>query len=280
MESGDLRFKYPISNFQFHSTGRSLDGDRSNHSLVAGHIVIDMPSERTSRSRRRLVTHLVTGGISVLLVGGLYAILPIVYPAVATDPRAVRQGVVPIFRISISTGYVSLLLLVFCMSIGTWHLLKDRRRGPVHVDLRRDVGIWAGALGLVHVAIGLFIHVPRDSVRNVIYNFVVPPRLESASFLRLGPFGIANHVGLLATILVILLLAISNDAATRKLGSRRWKFWQRSTCVVLGLLVIHSVLYQLVEHRPPVFVAAFVLVIVFAAAAQLVGTRFYTRYRG
>ena len=148
------------------------------------------------------------------------------------------------------------------------------------MDVRRDVGIWAGALGLVHVAIGLFIHVPRDSLRNVIYNFVVPPRIESSGLIRLGHFGIANHVGLLATILVILLLAISNDAATRKLGPRRWKFWQRSTYVVFGLLVIHSVLYQLVEHRPPAFVAAFVLVILFATAAQLIGSRLYARYRG
>jgi len=213
-----------------------------------------------------------------VLVAILYATLPFVYPAVATDPRAMRQGVVSIFRISISTGYVSLLLLVFCMSIGTWHLITKHRRGPRHLDLRRDVGLWAGALGLVHVGVGLFIHVPRDSVRNVIYNFVFPPQMESARVLRLGPFGIANQAGLFATLLVILLLAISNDLAAKRLGARRWKRWQRSTYVLLGLLIVHSVLYQRVEHRPPVFVVASLVVMGFVVVAQLIGWALYRRW--
>ena len=98
-------------------------------------------------------------------------------------------------------------------------------------------------------------------------------------WIRLGPFGFANHLGLIATLLVILLLAISNDYSLRKLGTRRWKSWQRWTYYLAGLLVIHSVLYQLVEHRPVLFVVLFAIVMVLGLAIQLYGVALYRRRR-
>ena len=232
-----------------------------------------------SRRRERVVTHLVTFGVAALLVAILYFLLPVVYPPLASRPGSARQGTVPLFRISISTGYVSVLLLVFSLSIGPWNLFRKRRRAPAHLDLRRDVGIWAGVLALVHVGFGSFIHVRRDALSNVIYNFIYPPHIENAAWIRLGPFGFANHLGLIATLLVILLLAISNDYSLRKLGTRRWKSWQRWTYYLAGLLVIHSVLYQLVEHRPVLFVVLFAMVMVLGLAIQLYGVALYRRRR-
>ena len=230
-----------------------------------------------SRRQKRVVTHLVTFGVAALLVAILYFFLPVVYPPLTTRPGVARQGTVPLFRISISTGYVSVLLLMYSLAIGPGNLLRKRRRTPAHLDLRRDVGIWAGVLALVHVGFGSFIHVRRDALSNVIYNFIYPPHIENAPFIRLGPFGWANHVGLIATLLIILLLAISNDYALRKLGTRRWKSLQRWTYYFVGLLAIHSVLYQLVEHRPLPFVVLFGVVMVLGLAIQLYGVRLYRR---
>ena len=67
---------------------------------------------------------------------------------------------------------------------------------------------------------------------------------------------------MIATLLIILLLAISNDYSLRKLGTRRWKSLQGWTYYFVGLLAIHSVLYQLVEHRPVPFVVLFAAVMV------------------
>jgi sulfoxide reductase heme-binding subunit YedZ len=62
-------------------------------------------------------------------------------------------------------------------------------------------------------------------------------------------FGIGNHSGLLAALLFLLLLAISNDLSLRRLGTSRWKFLQRWTYVAVALALIHAVAYQFVEKR-------------------------------
>lgn len=231
-----------------------------------------------TRRSRRVFVNLVTVGLSLLIVAALYFLLPLIYPVLATHPGAARQGHNPLFRVSIGTGYVSVLLLVFSLLIGPWHLIRKHRRVPVHLDLRRDVSIWAGVYALIHVGFGLFIHVRRDHLSNLIYNFIYPPHVEHISPIRLGFFGIANHLGLIATLLVLVLLAISNDYSVRTLGSTRWKAWQRWTYYFSGLVVIHSILYEQVEHRPVAFIVAFALVVLIGLVAQIVGMVFYRRH--
>ena len=86
-----------------------------------------------SRRQKRVVTHLVTFGVAASLVAILYFLIPVVYPSLTTRPGVARQGGAPIFRISISTGYVSVLLLAYSLSIGPWNLLRKRSRVPIWV---------------------------------------------------------------------------------------------------------------------------------------------------
>src|SRR4051794_36339235 len=63
----------------------------------------------------------------------------------------------PIHILTIILGYLALALLAVTLAIGP--LAVGRRgRTPVNIDLRRDVGIWAGLTGLAHAVLGLQIH--------------------------------------------------------------------------------------------------------------------------
>src|SRR3954467_12272387 len=70
---------------------------------------------------------------------------------VATAPPDVRH------RLSMATAYAALAFLAASLALGTWNVLT-RRPNPVSFDLRRDIGIWAGVLALLHTVIGLTVH--------------------------------------------------------------------------------------------------------------------------
>ncbi len=157
------------------------------------------------------------------------------YSAVRSDRWA--------FRLSLATGYVGLALLGATLLTGALNVLRDRRN-PVSTDLRRDMGIWCGIITLGHVVVGLQVH-----MRNMLLYFF----REAGEAKRLVPrfdlFGFANYTGLIAALVVVLLLALSNDASLRSLGSKRWKFLQRWNYAVMVLTVLHSTAYQILERR-------------------------------
>src|SRR5215212_3504165 len=62
-----------------------------------------------------------------------------------------------IYRLSMATGYVSVVLIAWAMMIGPWRVRRGRP-APASTDLRRDVGIWGGIFGLAHVVTGLQVH--------------------------------------------------------------------------------------------------------------------------
>jgi sulfoxide reductase heme-binding subunit YedZ len=95
-------------------------------------------------------------------------------------------------------------------------------------------------------------------------------------FKRLHPlslqntqFGFANYVGLVAALLFLLLIAISNDPSVRSLGIRRWKSLQRWTYIAFGLTVAHGIAYQLVEKRHLPWVLLFAFLVVAVTAIQV-----------
>src|SRR5690242_4546338 len=60
-------------------------------------------------------------------------------------------------KLSFSTAYPALFLLLLTLAIGPFNILT-RRRNPVSSDLRRDIGIWAGILSLFHSVVGQNVH--------------------------------------------------------------------------------------------------------------------------
>lgn len=197
-----------------------------------------------------------------LLLGGASAVLAIAVYAVADDKAMVS------FKASMAFGYASLALLALSLAIGPWRVLRGRPN-PVSSDLRRDVGIWCALLALAHVATGLAVHMGG---RAWLY-FIAPPERRHLIPLRLDGFGLANYTGLVATIILSLLLAISNDRALRRLGTHRWKSVQRLNYLAAALVALHGVVYAYIDKRSIGFIVLLLVLVAIAAALQLAGMR-------
>lgn len=60
----------------------------------------------------------------------------------------------PIWRLSMASAFGGLVLLSLSLIVGPWNRLRGHPN-PVSGYFRRDIGIWAGVLGIVHVIVGL-----------------------------------------------------------------------------------------------------------------------------
>lgn len=205
---------------------------------------------------RRVRRHLILGVMSALLSASLYGVID-------TDD--------PLFAWSMTTAYVSMALLVAALVVGPWRVLRGQAP-TANSGLRRDLGIWGGAIAVLHVIIGIQVH-----FRGRPWLYFVPPFEQRGIVpLRNDLFGFANYTGLLATILVSVLLALSNDRALRRMGVERWKRWQRLNYYGMALIAAHGGAYQLIEGRSPGFVVLMLLLTVIAAVLQIAG---YVRIR-
>lgn len=172
-----------------------------------------------------------------------------------------------VHRWSMATAYAGLALLVATLAIGPWNVLR-RRPNPVSTDLRRDVGIWAGVLSIVHFVVGWQVHMPH----RYLY-FLREVKGSGALVPRTDLFGFANYTGLVAVLIAGLLLALSNDHYLRRLGTARWKRMQRWNYALVAFVVAHGVAFQVIEERKLPFVLAFGFLSASAALVQFLGWR-------
>jgi sulfoxide reductase heme-binding subunit YedZ len=203
--------------------------------------------------RRRLIGH------HVLLAAVSAAGLVVAY--------ALTASANPVYRASMATAYVGMALLVATLAIGPLNVLR-RRANPVSTDVRRDIGIWAGALAVAHFLIGWHVHMKHRYLywlREVPGTGTLAPRQDL--------FGFANYTGLAAVLVAVLLLLLSNDVAMRRLGTRRWKSLQRWSYALVALVVAHGIAYQVIEKRKAAFVVVFALLSLITALAQYLGYR-------
>jgi methionine sulfoxide reductase heme-binding subunit len=205
------------------------------------------------RSKRHLVLAAAAGAITALA----YA---------ATPPPDVRH------RLSMATAYAGLVFLAVSLWLGPWNVLRQRPN-PVSFDLRRDIGIWTGALAILHTAIGLTVHL-RGRMWMYFFKTINPVKVQNT------PFGFANFTGLGASLLFLMLLTISNDLSLRALKPLRWKFLQRWTYAAFLLTGGHGVAYQWIEKRHVPWVLAFSVIMTAVVAIQFLGfVRFRRRLR-
>jgi DMSO/TMAO reductase YedYZ heme-binding membrane subunit len=124
-------------------------------------------------------------------------------------------------------------------------------------------------LGIVHVIAGLQAHHPGK-----MWLYFLPPADATYTFpLRIDPFGLTNYAGLGATLILLLLLSLSNDASLRSLGASRWKSLQRWNYAGALLVAAHGTVYQILEKRAAGFIVAFAALVLLALAMQLAGFR-------
>lgn len=213
----------------------------------------ELPVRRSRRATRLLRHHVPLFILAAFSVSALYATRP--YSDVLS-------------RASFATAYPALVLLAATLLVGPWNLLRGART-PVSNDLRRDLGIWAGTLGIVHTAVGQNVH-----LRGRPWLYYVYAAKEHHVFpMRHDLFGLANYTGVLAVLLLIALFVTSNDFSLRRLGALRWKGLQRWNYALLVLTAIHAFAYQGVEKQKFYFVATVCLCLLFVLAFQSIGIR-------
>ena len=204
----------------------------------------------------RLVQHHLPVGTATIVVGYvLFATRP--FPDLLT-------------RLSFSSAYPALILIAATLLIGPIKLLSGARIAA-SLDLRRDVGIWAGIAGLFHTVIGQCVH-----LRGRPWLYYIYENWQQKHFLpmRHDLFGLANYTGLAAALILLALLATSNDASLRKLGTPGWKRLQQWNYVIFGLTAIHTFTYQVGIEKPlPLFVATAAAAIAISMVFQWIGYR-------
>lgn len=168
-------------------------------------------------------------------------------------------------RASFATAYPALALLAITLLIGPWNLLV-RKPNPVSSDLRRDIGIWAGLLGTLHAGVGQFVH-----LRGRPWLYYIYGPTEHHHGMRHDLFGLANYTGALGTLLLILLLATSNDFSLRRFGTNKWKQLQRWNYAVFVLVAVHSFAFQGVETQKVQWVITVAICVGAAIALQAAG---------
>jgi len=208
-----------------------------------------LPQRRLSYWQQRIVRHL-TIALTALSSTALFWAL-----------FAARRDVIS--HLSIATAYPALLLTAGAVLVGPCNVLRGRSY-PVSSDLRRDVGIWAGIMALLHTVIGLDVHLRG---RPWLYF------LDQQGHVRHDLFGVANYTGLVAALLFLLLLAISNDLSLRHFGPRKWKSLQRWTYLAVTLSVLHGIAYQRIEKRQTAYEATLWGVTALVAIFQVAGWR-------
>lgn len=157
------------------------------------------------------------------------------------------------------------MLLAATLWIGPYNLLRGRRT-PLSTDLRRDIGLWAGLIGLTHAVVGQCVHLRGRPWLYYVYGksgHIVPFRHDL--------FGWANYTGLFGSLILLALFATSNDLSLRALGTPQWKKLQRWNYGCFGLAAVHTLLYQASEKLHGPFVIAAVLSIVATLVLQSAG---------
>ena len=162
------------------------------------------------------------------------------------------------------------VLLAAAVGLGPWQALRSRR--PVlNNRLRRDVGIWAAITGLLHLWTGTA-QVMRPAYFSA-YILGSPEAPRPAWVEWIGTSSIVG--GYLVGLIVLGLLALSNDWSLHRLGAVRWKRLQRGALIVFFATVAHGAAFQVIERRvsgwlPALLVVATAIVVLRRRASRAV----------
>jgi DMSO/TMAO reductase YedYZ heme-binding membrane subunit len=90
-------------------------------------------------------------------------------------------------------------------------------------------------------------------------------------------FGWGNWTGLAGLLIVAGLLALSSDAALRKLKAKNWKRLQRLNYVLFALVVVHAFFYGALLRETSPYTLLLGLIVIAVAVGQGWGVLLYRR---
>jgi sulfoxide reductase heme-binding subunit YedZ len=160
-----------------------------------------------------------------------------------------------------STGYISLVILTISLIIGPLNLLLNNKN-PISTYLRRDIGILGGTLAVMHSITGLFVH-----LRGKMWLYF----LNDAKHVRLDNFGLANYIGLISALIIILLLVTSNDYFLKMMIPGRWKNVQRLAYLMFILIAIHCYFYRIGKDNLTPFFWFYIPLFTIVLILQIIG---------
>jgi sulfoxide reductase heme-binding subunit YedZ len=212
----------------------------------------------TRLSRRLVRHHLPLALVCAAVTAMLYFTRP--YPQI-----------VP--RLAFASAYPALVLICLTLLLGPWKQLVGERL-QVSFDLRRDIGIWAGIMGLFHTGVGQFVHMAGRFWLYYVYEHWQTTHIQP---FRHDIFGFSNDTGLFAALILLALLSTSNDVSLRWLGTPGWKSLQRWNYGCFALTAAHTFGYQTgVGGGRGWFLATSIVAVALTVAMQTVG---WTRRR-
>jgi len=163
-----------------------------------------------------------------------------------------------------STGYISIILLTFSLTIGPINLIL-KRKNPVSTYFRRDLSIIGGSLAVIHSVAGLFVHL-RGKTWLYFLN-----KTDQGFSIRLDNFGLANYTGLISALIIILLLITSNDYLLKKLKPYNWKNIQRLSYLIFFLTLVHCYFYRIGKEHLNIFYWLYIPVFIIVLTFQIIG---------
>jgi DMSO/TMAO reductase YedYZ heme-binding membrane subunit len=90
-------------------------------------------------------------------------------------------------------------------------------------------------------------------------------------------FGLGNWTGLAALVIVTVLLALSSDAALRKLKAKNWKRLQRLNYVLFALVIAHAFFYGALLRETSPYTILLGVSVVAVVVGQAVGVWLFRR---
>lgn len=195
---------------------------------------------RTAPVRRRdldgLVRHAVLVAVSVALVVLFWASRP--------DWSAEM-------RLWRAVGDASIVLLFAVLALGP--AAKFSAAVARLLPWRRQIGVWAAVTAIVHTILVLDGWARWDVGTFLGYEFV--PQLGREARMEPG-FGLANLVGLVAVLWLVILAVTSTDRALRRLGPSGWKWLHTGAYTAFYLSVLHAVYFLFLHftlsfHKQP-----------------------------
>ncbi len=183
-----------------------------------------------------------------------------IYAAVMTTQSLAGTG-----RATGNTAVIGAILLVFVLLPSNLLRIKWARRRPIQAlaRLRKPLGISAGIWFVAHTIVGIveYFDLSESLLRQLLIGDIA--------------------IGLVATLVFIALLATSNDASVRLLGSN-WKRLHRLVWFAVPLALAHAALSSArLHHLEPPGVLLFGTTIAFATFEWLaLGRRRRSSARG
>jgi sulfoxide reductase heme-binding subunit YedZ len=170
--------------------------------------------------------------------------------------------------VSLATAYICLILMAVALCLGP---LRALRSAPLvlNIYLRRDIGIWSGLTGLVH----LFVATELSMNPRYMQAYVNLSTSGLSGSMRESLFSWGSIVGFLVGIFVLLLLVLSNNIIMRFFGSMWWKRLQRFTYPAFVLTVLHGFAFQALEARNILLIVIVFAVFICVVILQFLGFR-------